>query len=101
MYEDTEHLFIYLYIYLFSLGHISHMHKVREKTLSDKTRKSTSGSCSGSFSYYLDKQFHITTKKKKTTISFKKWNIYVSQSNTTEGHFLRELRFGLMETGFP
>ena len=71
MYEDTEHLFIYLFIYLFSLGHISHMHKVQEKTLPDKTRKATWGSCSGKFSYYLDKQFHITTKKEK-----KNYHIY-------------------------
>jgi len=40
------------------------MHKVQEKTLPDKTRKTTWGSCSGKFTYYLDKQFPLLQKRK-------------------------------------
>ena len=78
------------------------MHKAQEKTLPEIRReKQLEAAVIVNFLTIWISNFTLLQKKKKTTISVKKWNIYVSQSNTTEVHFLRELRFGLMETGFP
>ena len=96
MYEDTELLFIY-----FLLATLVICTRCRKKHYQIRREKQLEAAVVVSFLTIWISNFTLLQKKKKTTISVKKWNIYVSQSNTTEGHFLRELRFGLMETGFP
>ena len=70
------------------------MHKAQEKTLPEIRReKQLEAAVIVNFLTIWISNFTLLQKKKKTTISVKKWNIYVSQSNTTEGHFFAGTTF--------
>ena len=97
LYVRRNRTFIYLFIY-FLLATLVICTRCRKKHYQIRREKQLEAAVVVSFLTIWISNFTLLQKKKKTTISVKKWNIYVSQSNTTEGHFLRELCFGLVKS---
>jgi len=78
------------------------MHKVQEKTLPEIRReKQLEAAVVVSFLTIWISNFTLLQKKKKLPYLLKRGTYMYLNQIPQKGIFLRELRFGLMETGFP